>query len=65
MKWHCAVGEAGGGAGDAGEEMQCWVGSDGGARTGRMPLTSHEGQRHLVAVSRPHRRRVWLWRREP
>ena len=26
MKWHCAVGEAGGGAGDAGEEMQCWVG---------------------------------------
>ena len=36
MKWHCAVpvGEAGGGAGDAGEEMQCWVGSDGGARAG-------------------------------
>ena len=46
MKRHCAVGEAGGGAGDAGEEMQCWVGSDGGARTGRMSLASHEGQRN-------------------
>ena len=60
MKWHCAVGEAGGGAGDAGEEMQCWVGSDGGARTGRMvslemPLPLVRGEGHASALLKKER----------